>query len=238
MTTPKRHHFVPEMLQKRFVNRNGQLHAYRRESQEQFTTSPGNLFVERQLYSSENDDGTFDPSLEQKFSYLEGATDPLLERFVVAARVGRAPSMTREDKDLWDTFLYFQMKRVPEFHRTEAVSRSLADGMKTATRELIDRFPERRREIEGLTSGESGDRLKRNARIGALAERVGIVLEAFRQRGIFVIRIASHLQKSFVLGSSPVARLGSGPLDDPNAELWLPIASDVAVGIGLSLIHI
>ena len=54
-------------------------------------------------------------------------------------------------------------------------------------------------------------------------------LKILGNKGLLVA-IIHNSKKSFVIGSSPIARFGHGiPLTDPTVEFWLPIARDVAV---------
>jgi hypothetical protein len=55
------------------------------------------------------------------------------------------------------------------------------------------------------------------------------VLEVLSKRGI-AIGIISGDSKSFIIGDHPLARMGlTGRLDHSQTEVWLPIASDVAI---------
>ena len=220
------------MLQKRFVDADGNLNAFRRHSGSHFRTSPGNLFVEGHLYSLESEDGSLDPTLERELATIEAAADPIIERIVAAARRDEAPVVNRTEKEQWDLFLYFQMKRVPEFLKREKLAKAFLEKIDSGTQLLVTQHPDRRAQIEHIVSGDNRERLLRNALVVALGVKGDLVLNALGRRGLCVLRIAEHLQKSFIIGSSPVARLGAYSLSDPTAELWLPIASDVIAGIG------
>jgi len=60
------------------------------------------------------------------------------------------------------------------------------------------------------------------------------VLRILAARGLAVLRLTKPT-KSFVLGSRPVVKItaaGETHLAHPTVEFWLPIAPDVAAGIG------
>ncbi|MDF2797436.1 MAG: hypothetical protein K0R85_180 [Devosia sp.] len=78
------------------------------------------------------------------------------------------------------------------------------------------------------------ERMNRNAMIGSLASSGENVLKVLGGRGLAIIR-TTKLTKSFVLGSRPVVKLtppGTTELSDHSVEMWLPVAPDVAVGVG------
>ncbi|RVD67160.1 hypothetical protein EN751_38275 [Mesorhizobium sp. M4A.F.Ca.ET.029.04.2.1] len=59
-------------------------------------------------------------------------------------------------------------------------------------------------------------------------------MRVLERRGIAILRIVQP-KKSFIVGSRPVVKLTAPnrtDLNDPTVEMWLPIASDVAVGAG------
>ena len=100
---PKRHHFVPEMLQANFANAEGILHFFRKEQVADGVraASPGDLFVKNHLYSSVDKEKRKDPALELWFSKLETKISPLIRRILVEARRDKVYSLTREEKEDW-----------------------------------------------------------------------------------------------------------------------------------------
>ncbi|MBI5131486.1 MAG: DUF4238 domain-containing protein [Rhodopseudomonas palustris] len=91
MSVPKRHHFVPEMLQKSFVDEAGLLHFYNQRTPEMGvqSTKPGNLHVRTHLYSKILPDGTKDVALELRYAALEGVTEPIFGQLISASVRGR-----------------------------------------------------------------------------------------------------------------------------------------------------
>ncbi len=244
---PKRHHFVPEMLQKRFVNSEGGLWFFNKQNAKAgiIGSKPGNIFLEGHLYSAIADDGTKDPSLELFYSELESQADPIVERIVQSVRQGNLPTLSKIEKTTWDEFYFHQYKRVPDFHR-ELFTNTEFSGMLD---EAIEEFSQLFREVypherEHLNSPEVMKRLNKNAIIGSLRDGGLFVPGALASKGL-AIAVISKPTKSFALSSYPFARLGQkagGTLSDPETELWFPIAQDVAVSPfgrpGSELLHI
>jgi Protein of unknown function (DUF4238) len=231
---PKRHHFVPEMLQKRFVNSEGGLWFLdKRHSEGIIASMPGNIFVEGHLYTAVESDGTKDVSLELFYSNLESEADPILEKIVESARRRAVPRLSVEERSVWHEFFHYQFKRVPDFFRKLNYIRKFPDRINDA----IDRFEQlagrvvTEEERAELNRPEVVKRLKQNAIVHSLGDYGPLVKGALVEKGIAVAVIPKP-SKTFVLGSSPIIRFNQAPggsMNDPQVEMWLPIAHDVAV---------
>jgi hypothetical protein len=118
MGNPKRHHYVPEMLQRRFVNERGMLYYFNKKKPGKGVgeTGPGNLFVKSNLHTKYEAGGVKDTSLETFYSKIEGTADTIIDRIVTSARRGQRPALSATRKEEWDQFLFFQWKRVPDCH--------------------------------------------------------------------------------------------------------------------------
>ena len=68
MRNPKRHHFNPEMLQRRFTDQEGRLYFYDKRFPEKGIqrSIPKNLFVEQHLHTQFLDSGEKDVSVEEE----------------------------------------------------------------------------------------------------------------------------------------------------------------------------
>ncbi len=115
---PKRHHFVPEMILKRFTNSRGKLFYFdkRIPSGGVSEASTRELFFKKHLYSEFRPDGSKDASLEIELSKLETRAGEVVEKIVTSAKIGRAPLLTTTEKRTWDTFLGIQLKRLPDIY--------------------------------------------------------------------------------------------------------------------------
>jgi len=232
---PKRHHYIPEMLQKRFVNDSGGLWFYSKERPDRgiVATKPGNVFVEGHLYSSVEADGSKNPALELHYSKVESLTDPIIEKMVLSARSRRVPSLSPTELEIWNHFFFYQQKRVPDFFGEIEDIKNFSDRIEEVLASLeaeIGRpIPAHLR--QQVTDEDAVERLKKNAIVGSLFDPATMVMEVLQARGL-VIAVPRRETKSFVLGSNPMARMGTrngSSLGNPEVELWLPIAQDVAV---------
>lgn len=233
---PKRHHYVPCAILKRFTDTQGWLHLYSKLDREPKVrpTRVENAFCEGHLYSEEDDSGLRDPTLEEEFGRLEGVIDSLLNKFVSAAEAGALPQLTPEERSLWDLFLVLQWKRVPDLHRTVATDQEVRESLRRTREEYKVRFPDRTEEIDALAEPDTERRIIKNARVGSLKSVSPRVLNALQTRGVALLRIKVP-SKAFIIGSRPVVQMAFRDglsLVDEATEMWLPITSTLAVGAG------
>jgi hypothetical protein len=233
---PKRHHYVPVMLQKRFLDNAGWLHSFTKAQPERgvVRSRPQNLFLKTNLYSEVGADGSRNLEMEFRFSQLETAADPIIEKIVLASRQNELPALSAEEREIWYAFLLAQWKRVPDLHQTVTTDAELSNHLHELLDELHQAKPERQIEIDELRNLETEKRILKNVRVRALATASDKVLSILRKRGLRIVKITQP-NKQFVLCSRPVIKLtspGKTHLLHPECELWLPIANDIAVGLG------
>ncbi len=234
---PKRHHFVPKMLQKQFTNVEGGLWTFdhRRPAKGVWCGKMDALLLQGHLYSHVREDGSKETELESWFSQLESETAPIVEKIIMQARTWKQPGLTNTERECWDFFFYQQFRRVPDLYD----SLLTAEQHKVQVEKFLDEFD---RNVRPLTHTERRDlldpktlaRAYRNLRVSSLKTGSDNVLSVIAGRGLAVVRIPNP-KKSFVLGSRPVLKLTppqTTDLSDPRVELWLAIAPDVMVGVG------
>lgn len=235
MSIPIRQHYIPRMLLKRFVDRDGKLHFFTNHAPDKgvLASTPENLFLQKHLYTQVDEVGTKDASVETSFlANLEGKADPIVEKIVSAARRGDTPNLSVAEKEVWVEFTYIQFKRVPE--RREKNKEEIFEEI----RREIDFIRQFRRisdhELSILDDEETMERLWRNISIQSVQQplsREGAEIFLEKRIGVAVIR-KPNPKRSFIVGSNPVVKMsnpGRSHLADPTVELWLPLARDVAV---------
>jgi hypothetical protein len=230
---PKHQHYVPQMLLRRFADEDGKLYFFSKRFAQKgvLTSTPGAIFHERHLYSTEDKEGVRDVTLELDYVDLEGRADQVIEKIVVAARNSEEPHLTIQERQIWDDFFLVQWKRVPDFHERFIKGEGSERLFKAAKAKLRARrqlTPEENRDLEDPAWIE---RIKQNAKVDALAKASPPMRAVLSQKGLG-IAIIRKPTKSFVVGSFPVLKLtnpGRENISDPTAEIWLPVAYDVAV---------
>lgn len=241
MSNPKRHHFVPEMLQKRFTNEEGGLWSYdsRRPEKGVRADTPGNLMLVGHLYTFVDEKGQKDLSLEKAFSTLESLADPIVQKIADRVLAGKLPNLTSEERKVWDEFFLQQWRRVPDVHESLMSEgqylKALEEAMEKFSRTYRPVTPEER---QHFLSPERIKHGRNNLRVRSLQRRSEVLGNALSQRGLVFARVVNP-KKSLILPSRPVVKVTSGEvsvLTDERVQAWLPIAPGVAVSPGYSQI--
>jgi hypothetical protein len=173
MNTPKRQHFVPQMLLRRFSDPDGRLFFFSKRNPESgvHSGSVKTLFVERHLYSTVDDSGKHDVQLEKHFSNLKGRASELFDKIVSTARLNQIAKLTTDERHLWDEYFYYQWKRVPDF-----LNKNLTViNFESKLQESISKFeavhrPVTDEELSNLSETKTIERIKKNAIVGAIAD--------------------------------------------------------------------
>jgi hypothetical protein len=230
---PKRHHYNPQMLLRRFADAQGMLFFYNKGLPHRGvqSTQPANLFVQNHLYSFQTKDGTKDTSLETQFAALEYKADLIIEKIITCARAGREPKLNPEERRDWDSFFYYQWKRVPEMIESNSNISDFGTSLRRAINSLEKIRPLTQAEREDFQKPSTIKRMRQNAIVRSVADPGRRVLGELGKKGLGIL-ITRKIKKSFVLGSRAIVKLtlrGRTNLSDPTVEVWLPIASDIAV---------
>lgn len=235
-TTPRRHHYIPQMIQRRFAGPDLHLFSFdKRHPERGVERKPiRRLFQAQHLYTVRHLDGTRDTSTETRLSVIEGRAGSVIARAVDDARAGRPTPWSVADRKALIDLLIAQFRRSPDLHQRvllrPTAEEIVADGIAQWEARFGPAPPEER---AALLSPAFIAEARRNALAANAADPLLRVAAAMEQRGFSVARIAVP-GCSFILGSNPFARFraadsGRQDLGDPDAELWLPIAHDVAL---------
>ena len=215
MSKPKRNHFVPRMLLRNFTNQKGLLHFFDKRFTEKRIrqTTPDNFCLECGLYMYDDEHGNKNISIESDLAELEGKAAKVIEKIIEATRTEKLPELTCSEKGILDRFFYCQWARTPDM-----VDQILGLREKKTKREL----------------SELKEEIGTEYLFADLLNPPEHRLQILGNKGL-VVKIIRNSEKSFIIGSCPVLRSVHGiPLYDPRVELCLPIASDIAVILGLS----
>lgn len=112
MSTPKRHHYLPEFYLKGF-SRNKILFVYDRELNEYREQTPKDTAVISHYYTLKDDEGKKNLEIETFLSQLEGDTKPIIEKLEIGETI------SEEEKNVLSIFVSFLMNRVPDFEKSE-----------------------------------------------------------------------------------------------------------------------
>ena len=237
MNIPIRQHYIPRMLLKRFVDKDGKLHFFTNHAPDKgvLASTPENLFLQKHLYTQVDEVGAKDAYVETSFlAKLEGKADPIIEKIVCAARRRQSPNLSHDEIDIFLTFLYIQLTRVPDVR--DPIMDEVRDDTTKEIEEAANFRPLSDYERAMLAGGEEMERLLKNASIQSLPMGLNNrVFPILKKKHICTALIRNPKPKrAFVIGSYPVVKLsfpGRSFLGDPTVQVWLPLARDVAVAL-------
>lgn len=235
---PAKHHFVPKLILRHFTDENGKLFFFDRRVPDIGVrpSTPTKIFRQNHLYSTIAPDGSKDPQLEGDISKIETRADEVVTKIIDNVRRGLAPSLSDQEKMLWDEFTLLQWKRTPQslekYMNPDAANESID--------QLIAEFEQHQRRLtqnerEQLNQPGARDRLIQNIKVDVVRRRPNKSISFLNERGIG-IAVISNKDKSFVIGSNPIVKLnhpGRSHISDHSTEVWFPISHDIAITPGL-----
>lgn len=227
---PRRHHYVPRMVQRNFAHERDGLFFWRRGMAvgEVRSTSAANLFVEDNMYTIVNEHGERDLSVEQWFGRLESLVAPFIRQFVNIVRNGMTPIMDPAYWDLWHIYNYHAQKRAVNWHTRFLTPDDLLAVVKQIATE------QQWSDHLQLWNANPEDALREmnNARIASQVDPMpDDLLNDYRRLGLMIY--VAPARTSFILGDevSGDALIGSQDSEfGPRRVQFMPIAPDVAVG--------
>ena len=231
MGAKKRDHYNPILLLKHFANADGLIYVFDKRQPHRLVQplGPKSVFVHKHLYSEFMPDGTRRRELDDFYTALEALADPIVNKITMAARAGRLPGLSAEEKSIWDLFLYNQWRRVPDSYERFSFNES---DVKTLLAEYERQYhPLTDEQRTHWSAPRTLARLRQNVHVDALKRQSLNVLHILGGRGLG-IGVISKPNKSFITSSFPVVKLTNPEtpqLDHPTTEAWIAIAPDVAV---------
>ena len=248
--TPKRGHYIPQMLLKNFCDESGRI--WVSDGGKIYSANPKNVFVEGHLYtrsvfresSKETHHEDFLKSIKKSYEYeerlseIESKAAPAVKQIVEQVRLGKCPQLPIELRDAWKRFLIAIARRTPESQDRVASLTGHDDAFYEASKRIADSeaypLPDRKTlyrddRVVGLKNMVMTNV---NAKFAAGDDPhvENETLKFARDTGLsfVIIRIP---KKSFVIGSHGLTMVDRKLAGNFTAISWLPITHDIAVGI-------
>jgi Protein of unknown function (DUF4238) len=229
---PKQHHYVPKLIQRRFVGPSGQLYFVRRDNPVIKVSNPTDLFKQNHLYSKTSADWVKDPSLELFYADLEGKAGSIISDLISHARRNIHANLSETDRQILIKFIYHMWKRTPEeldrifpVNSDEEAIYTVDRAMRDMNRQLSDE-----EFIELLVPGNAR-RILKNGCIEMLRRDSPDVMQVMAELDIRLVVIPPD-GGAFVIGSNPVLPINlrrSAPIVSSRIEVWIPLAREVAL---------
>ena len=238
MSIPKDQHYIPRMLLKHFTDKEGLLYVFDKSRPDKGVRKrdPKNLFYKRHLYTQVAGDGTRDASVETDFlTPIENSASPVIEKIVSAARMKSVPELSEFEWRSFVKFFYYQLMRLPAVRDdfVDEVSEELTSFLDAESRVR----PLNDYEQALLTEDDARERHLKNASVNTLrGSPVGNETIEKIVKGSLCVAVVKRPKpyRSFVVGDFPFHSLKDHNrlyFDNREIEIWLPLASDVAVAL-------
>lgn len=192
-----KHHFVPQLILKRFRSESGELFYFNLDQPEKpiISRNPGSIFYSRNLNTLADRSQTREQQFAEK---LDTPFDALLNRVEVVKDRASTVSFTQGERALAACFLYYQWSRRPTI---------VEDVLSNGNIEVLD--DEEREAIrvlnESISSGnpELAEFLH-NVRAMSLVHMNPDVVKEIQNRGLCIVR--NETGQPFIIGSKPISR--------------------------------
>ena len=231
MSEPQQHHYIPEMLLRRFTDKNGKLYCFRKSSPKVFESTPEKAFKERHLYTQHDERGNKDVSTEIDLAKLEGQANEVIKKIIQVARRGELPSLTTSEKETWDEFCHCQFLRTPERRNYfQSITPDALYYFESEIRPLSDD------EREKLNAPQEQHRFGNNTWVKIVGTPDGELLEILSNKKDIGIGIILNPTRSFIIGSNAI--FFSAPPNrqtnhsDSDVGTMFPISHDLIVATG------
>ena len=240
MSEAKVHHVVPRCVLKNFADARGLLYCYDKSRTKHYATSPSNAFRQTDMYAYMHPDGTKSLLLEDWIANLESNFCCLVEKLLKAARRSNRQrriniDLSAHELEVARVFVFLQFLRTPAKRRhakqfwgreiegllNKAIDQDNMQGSEVSTQKL-----------EKLQAMRNERHFSKNEWLTVFGELLqGDGYKAMLSKGLVLGVIRNPRQQAFVIGDNTVIQaFPSGSiLPDPEAEIIMPIASDVAL---------
>ena len=237
MNNPKRHHYIPQMLLRRFADDSGKLYWYNKNEGTVKYSSPKNVFLEKNLYSLNRLDGENSKyEIERQLALLEGDISDLLDEITSCIQYEQTPILAREAKINLLCFLVALSRRTPKAREVilalgQITRRELLDASDQEQRPVSEEIRVRYEDPE-KGRGESGDAWRRSIKL-AQEDPKSSDLYKLLQTKQMKFGIIQDKENDFIVGSLPFVKLRPELiLTDEEASICFPVSSKIIICFG------
>lgn len=235
MNTPVKHHFVPQLLLRRFDRGDGRVYLLRKNDRQKQPRAhlPDEVFFENNSNTYVEPCGTKNYSVETALAQLESDFGPIVQQICTSVELGRAPEIEQKSLRVVREFLLTLFKRSPVVRNRYATGEFINSHVDGTIREIVESghvLPNSL--VDKVTSAQwKKDALKHASVRATLLHADGVAMGALASKGLWIAR-PSNSSKSFILGSVPFLQMKGTHTDgigDPSSEFWLPLSPTVAI---------
>lgn len=228
----KNHHYVPQVLQRRFMGNQTRLWYSKKTVDDLFCQpecrNPKSIFKKRNYYSTLAKNDQLSDDIERGFyGPLDDYVAKLLFEISQTFSNGSIPTFRGEALETVRLAMFEMLKRTPDFpkdHDDFEVGRNLVAGILSDPKETLEELDrkelERQLEDQNLLTSIGRDiRVRATLRV---SEKISDALENFQVRWY-----RCKPRYPLILSSSMVYRIGNGGVNglvNPQFEMWMPVS--------------
>lgn len=203
--TARRHHYIPQMLLRRFTDENGRLFVFdkKRPANGVRKSTPATLFVKRDLYAQTDHAGNQDVSVEEEHAFLESRISPIVDKILRAGRSLTEPRLTSRERAFWNRFFFRLWNRTPDVRRD--VMSEPSEYLRDLPEYLENRGPLTAEQRAQMSEPAWQQRIMQNAWAQTTVHVGDSVLHTLNSMGIVIASIKRR-NKAFVIGNRPIVR--------------------------------
>ena len=231
---PRRNHYIAKSLQNHFCDDDGGLWVGDKCGREPFRTSPENVFVVGNLYTTndyvQSAEGFENEGILQE---IEDGAAPAIASIIEQARLGNPPRLSPEDNDHFKRFIIAQARRTPESQERIGLTADVDEAFRAAAVEVLKRggyaVPD-----EGWFEQDpilAFKQIYKSNLVGNFASGAHHLLERETERFCrdtgWLVAVIDMPKRSFVIGSHGLTVVK----ENGRPGSWLPIAHDVAIKV-------
>jgi hypothetical protein len=192
-----------------------------------------NIFYKRHYYTFTTIKGERSDALERDFlQILDGQIAEFIDDMSCILREGKRPVVDQSTVGFLRQFIYFHMKRNPDFEKGWSLEGTPKQLVDSAIEEYQSAFGLATSDkIEELTKPDKIDEIYHRARVLAYTKINGPATESLSKMSVHFAFPPRN--KQFIIASQPVVRFENrkgATLGDGNVELWTPLTPYLLMG--------
>ncbi len=209
------------MILRQFCNPAGRLFIASVHAENVLEQLPNKAFVERDLYTVTNIHTVADYSLEEQFAQEESRAASILASIVEGLRLGILPMLGEGERLVLNSFIYNQIRRVPEFMNIYFEGENLQETKRVVIAAVHDKLVKSEKWYDETVLDPNFQQV---VKVSILKSSGVEVMNTMRKFGFGYARPKGS-SISFVIGSQPIALVDNHPLKGQRSFVF-PISHD------------
>ena len=223
MSQPKRHHYIPKLILRKF-SENGKILCIDRSSGKYFFNNPDDQFFEQHLYSIETEENR-DTSFEKKLSDFESLVGSIIRNMEIENF-----NLNEKNILLLKIFISLQIRRNPHWSRPfgGVVDKKLVEDVLKEHENIFGKSIESNIREKFLSANEI-NRLRKNTIIKAIFELSDDASKIIINKSL-IFGFAPR-GSQFIVGDWPYVSFNVDGIGHKENETWISISPNLILGL-------